>query len=126
MRPTLAAEELKRNLTQYLTTTFALADRPARESLERFLNDPANGTEGTQLSRLLSLGAFNLRTELRDTGHGRDRLGFAGTATLQLAGNAPAVSRKAFGALARFAEYCGTGAQTTHGFGATIVTSADA
>jgi replicative superfamily II helicase len=43
MRPTLAAEELKRNLTQYLTTTFALADRPARESLERFLNDPANG-----------------------------------------------------------------------------------
>ena len=43
MRPTLAAEELKRNLTQYLTTTFALADRPARESLERFLNDPASG-----------------------------------------------------------------------------------
>ncbi|MGH3282816.1 MAG: hypothetical protein ACRDNW_27325, partial [Trebonia sp.] len=43
MRPTLAAEELKRNLTQYLTTTFALADRPARDSLERFLNDPATG-----------------------------------------------------------------------------------
>ena len=43
MKPTLAAEELKRNLTQYLTTTFALADRPARESLERFLNDPASG-----------------------------------------------------------------------------------
>ena len=43
MRPTLAAEELKRNLTQYLTTTFALADQPAREGLERFLNDPAAG-----------------------------------------------------------------------------------
>ena len=43
MRPTLAAEELKRNLTQYLTTTFALADRPAREGLERFLNDPRAG-----------------------------------------------------------------------------------
>ena len=43
MRPTLAAEELKRNLTQYLTTTFALADRPAREGLERFLNDAAQG-----------------------------------------------------------------------------------
>lgn len=43
MRPTLAAEELKRNLTQYLTTTFALADRPAREGLERFLNDPVQG-----------------------------------------------------------------------------------
>jgi hypothetical protein len=82
--------------------------------------------EGTQLSRLLSLGAFNLRTESRGTGHGRDRLGFVGTATLQLARNAPAASRKAFGALARFAEYCGTGAQTTHGFGATTVTSPDA
>ena len=43
MRPTLAAEELKRNLTQYLTTTFALADQPAREGLERFLNDPRQG-----------------------------------------------------------------------------------
>jgi ATP-dependent helicase YprA (DUF1998 family) len=43
VRPTLAAEELKRNLTQYLTTTFALADRPARDGLERFLNDPAQG-----------------------------------------------------------------------------------
>jgi replicative superfamily II helicase len=43
MRPTLAAEELKRNLTQYLTTTFALADRPAQEGLERFLNDDARG-----------------------------------------------------------------------------------
>jgi DNA-binding CsgD family transcriptional regulator len=43
VRPTLAAEELKRNLAQYLTTTFALADRPARDGLERFLNDPAQG-----------------------------------------------------------------------------------
>jgi replicative superfamily II helicase len=43
VRPTLAAEELKRNLTQYLTTTFALADQPAREGLKRFLNDPAQG-----------------------------------------------------------------------------------
>ena len=43
MRPTLAAEELQRNLTQYLTTTFALADQPAREGLERFLNDPRQG-----------------------------------------------------------------------------------
>ena len=39
----MAAEELKRNLTQYLTTTFALADQPAREGLERFLNDPRQG-----------------------------------------------------------------------------------
>ena len=37
MRPTLAAEELKTNLTQYLSTTFALADLPVREGLEKFL-----------------------------------------------------------------------------------------
>ena len=43
MRPTLAAEELRQNLTQYLTTTFALADQPARDGLERFLNDPSEG-----------------------------------------------------------------------------------
>ena len=43
MKPTLAAEELQTNLTQYLSTTFALADPPVRESLEKFLNHPVNG-----------------------------------------------------------------------------------
>ncbi|HEX3964819.1 MAG TPA: DEAD/DEAH box helicase [Trebonia sp.] len=43
MRPTLAAEELKRNITQYLSTTFALADQPVRDGLERFLNHPDHG-----------------------------------------------------------------------------------
>jgi ATP-dependent helicase YprA (DUF1998 family) len=43
VRPTLAAEELKTNLTQYLSTTFALADPPVRETLQKFLNHPANG-----------------------------------------------------------------------------------
>ena len=43
VRPTLAAEELKRNLTQFLSTTFALADRPVREGPERFLNHPDRG-----------------------------------------------------------------------------------
>jgi hypothetical protein len=43
MKPTLAAEELQRNLTHYLTTTFALADEPAREGLERFPNHPTQG-----------------------------------------------------------------------------------
>jgi hypothetical protein len=42
VRPTLAGEELKTNLTQYLSTTFALADPPVREALEKFLNHPAN------------------------------------------------------------------------------------
>jgi hypothetical protein len=43
VRPTLAAEELKRNLTQYLSTTFALADQPVRDGLDRFLNHPDHG-----------------------------------------------------------------------------------
>ena len=43
MRPTLAAEELKTNLTQYLSTTFALADPPVRDALEKFLNHPMSG-----------------------------------------------------------------------------------
>jgi CRISPR/Cas system endoribonuclease Cas6 (RAMP superfamily) len=44
------------------------------------------------------------------------------TATLRLETGAPPPVRHAFGALACFAEYCGTGAQVTHGFGATKVT----
>jgi ATP-dependent helicase YprA (DUF1998 family) len=43
VRPTLAAEELSANLTQYLSTTFALADPPVREALETFLNHSVNG-----------------------------------------------------------------------------------
>lgn len=43
MQPTLAAEEVRRNLTQYLTTTFALADAETREGLDRFLNHSAHG-----------------------------------------------------------------------------------
>lgn len=43
MKPTLAAEELRENLTQYLSTTFALSDPSAREALERFLNHPEQG-----------------------------------------------------------------------------------
>jgi ATP-dependent helicase YprA (DUF1998 family) len=43
VRPTLAAEELKTNLTQYLSTTFALADPPVREALEKFLNHSEDG-----------------------------------------------------------------------------------
>lgn len=84
-----------------------------------------NDDEWTATRQLLELAAFDLRTERRDTGHGRDRAGFTGTARLRLAGNACAAARKIFGTLARFAEYCGTGAQTTHGFGATAMTGAD-
>jgi CRISPR-associated endoribonuclease Cas6 len=71
--------------------------------------------------RALGLAAFDLQTETRDSGHGRDRAGFTGTATLRLARTAPASARQILGTLARFAGYCGTGAQTTHGFGATTL-----
>ncbi|MFV2197729.1 DEAD/DEAH box helicase [Nocardiopsis sp. LOL_012] len=43
MQPTLAAAEVRRNITQYLSTTFALADEPVREGLDSFFNDPVQG-----------------------------------------------------------------------------------
>jgi CRISPR-associated endoribonuclease Cas6 len=73
--------------------------------------------------RAFHLAAFDLRTESQDSGHGRDRAGFIGSATLQLDRNAPPSARAMLGTLARFAEYCGTGAQTTHGFGATMLSA---
>ena len=77
--------------------------------------------EWTQTHRLLRLDSFSLCTSTRDYGHGRDRTGFTGTATLRLARNAPMAARQILGTLARFAEFCGTGARTTHGFGVTAV-----
>jgi CRISPR-associated endoribonuclease Cas6 len=69
----------------------------------------------------VTLMAFELCTQPRATGHGRTQTGFAGTMTLRLDNDCPAGVNRAFSALARFAEFCGTGAQTTHGFGATAV-----
>ncbi|MGA5648501.1 DEAD/DEAH box helicase [Streptomyces seoulensis] len=43
MKPTLAAAQLRGSLTQYLTTTYALADEDTRMALERFLGDPETG-----------------------------------------------------------------------------------
>ncbi len=73
--------------------------------------------------RAVRLAAFDLRTVPYDTGHGRDRAGFTGSATLRLDRDAAPSAGAVLGTLARFAEYCGTGAQTTHGFGATTVSS---
>lgn len=69
----------------------------------------------------LHVTGSGLRTEPRDTGY-RQQDGLVGTMTLRLETGADAAVRAAFGALARFAEYCGTGAQVTHGFGATQTT----
>ncbi len=76
----------------------------------------------------LHITGSGLRAETRDTGYlatgGRYRQqpGLTGTATLRLESEAPDEARRALRALARFAEYCGTGAQVTHGFGATTTT----
>ncbi|MCO8271803.1 DEAD/DEAH box helicase [Actinoplanes sp. TRM 88003] len=43
MRPTVAADSLRRNLTQYLTTTFGLSEMLMRYGLERFLSHPEQG-----------------------------------------------------------------------------------
>lgn len=70
---------------------------------------------------LLELASFNLRTQPRDTGHGRNRLGFTGTAELKLSKTASPTARTLLATLSRFAEFSGTGAQTTHGFGTTTL-----
>jgi CRISPR-associated endoribonuclease Cas6 len=71
--------------------------------------------------RMLRLAEFSLRTQQRDSGRGYDRAGITGSATLRLAKEASGVARNVLGRLARYAEFCGTGAQTTHGFGATVL-----
>ncbi|MGH3342753.1 MAG: CRISPR system precrRNA processing endoribonuclease RAMP protein Cas6 [Carbonactinosporaceae bacterium] len=71
------------------------------------------------LARRAAFADFNLTTARMDTGHGRERTGFVGTAILRLSRDATQEERTAFSALVRFAPYAGTGGQTTHGFGAT-------
>lgn len=66
------------------------------------------------------LATFDLRTERRAFGR-HDRTGFTRSATLRLAGTPQGQPRVAFGTLERFAEYCGTGAQTAHGFDASTL-----
>ncbi|MFG3290152.1 DEAD/DEAH box helicase [Streptomyces sp. NPDC048179] len=43
MRPTLAADQVRASLSQYLSTTYALADESTRRALEQFLGDPDDG-----------------------------------------------------------------------------------
>jgi CRISPR-associated endoribonuclease Cas6 len=76
-----------------------------------------------QAHRAILLAEFDLRTEPQDSGRGRQRAGFTGSATLRVGKDASAAVRSVFGTLVRFAEFCGTGAQTTHGFGATAVST---
>jgi len=81
--------------------------------------------EWRDIHRAARLTTFHLRTVTMDSGRGYARSGFAGTATLRLAKEATTESVARFATLARFAEFCGTGAQTTHGFGATTFGTTD-
>ena len=80
-----------------------------------------NDEETQDLYGALGLSAFDLHTETRDSGHGKHRVGFTGQATLALTRDSTTSARQLLATLSRFAEYAGTGAQTTHGFGATTV-----
>ena len=100
-------------------------------SWRRRWNSSLNGADSLALDegtwrdahRAIRLATFDLCTESHDAGYGRDRAGFTGSATLRVDKNAAPSAKIILGTLARFAEYCGTGAQTTHGFGATRVSS---
>lgn len=41
--PTFQAANIRRSLSEYLTTTFSLADRAAQQALDDFLTDPSSG-----------------------------------------------------------------------------------
>jgi ATP-dependent helicase YprA (DUF1998 family)/Zn-finger nucleic acid-binding protein len=65
MLPSLAAEDLRRALAAYLTTSFALADDDVREELEAFLERPE--------SRLFRGPYLRVRTPFRDAPPGWER-----------------------------------------------------
>ena len=81
-----------------------------------------NDDQWRTINQAIRLSEFDLRTQRRDTGHSREQPGFTGTATLRIDKTATPETRAQFTALASFADFSGTGAQTTHGFGATSVT----
>ncbi len=76
-----------------------------------------------EINKTVELAGYELRTVPMDTGYGREQSGFTGSVMLRLDRKATTAAWSAFSALVRFAEFCGTGAQTTHGFGATRLTS---
>ncbi|MGW0084534.1 CRISPR system precrRNA processing endoribonuclease RAMP protein Cas6 [Streptomyces sp. NPDC003393] len=72
-----------------------------------------------ELQPCLRVKHVHLTTTHRDSGYEYDRAGFTGNVTLALTRTATSPTRQLFAALIHFAPYAGTGAATTHGFGAT-------
>ncbi len=72
------------------------------------------------LRRALRTDTAEVQTSSRPSGYDRDRKGFTGTLGLYLSKKrSTEETRRHFAALTHFAPYAGTGAGTTHGFGAT-------
>ncbi|MGJ3558965.1 type III-B CRISPR module RAMP protein Cmr1 [Streptomyces sp. INA 01156] len=78
-----------------------------------------DGTDLAGLQATVRVADLSLTTATRDSGYGRRRTGFIGSLTLYLARGASTQNQHLFSTLMRFAPYAGTGAGTTHGFGAT-------
>jgi hypothetical protein len=77
---------------------------------------------GREVNRAVEFVSYELRTIKREGLHGDSIAGFIGEVALALRPGASPQVRTVFGTLLRFANYCGTGKGTTHGFGATAVT----
>ncbi|MBA9007286.1 CRISPR system precrRNA processing endoribonuclease RAMP protein Cas6 [Thermomonospora cellulosilytica] len=73
------------------------------------------------LHRTVELVSYELSTTRHDGGHGHLVTGFTGRMTLAPAPGTPPDHQTTLTALLRFAPYSGTGARTTHGFGATAL-----
>lgn len=76
---------------------------------------------GRELQQAAEFRSYELHTRQQDGGHGHPVTGFTGRISLGMPAGTPTETMSAFGALLRFAPYTGTGARTTHGFGATSV-----
>ena len=74
MRPTIAADTLRRTLTQYLTTTFGLAEEGVRQGLEGFLTHPEQGIFRGPYLRIRTPFRPAERRLAASTGLGPDRL----------------------------------------------------
>lgn len=62
--PSIQADEVRDGIVEYLTTTFALADRGARQALNEFLGDPQNGIfKGPYVRLRLPFGAASAGAE---------------------------------------------------------------
>jgi CRISPR-associated endoribonuclease Cas6 len=106
--PVLLVRSLLARWNAHAPTALQVADDDARALVSAvFLDEVSGATERVELGSSLR------------------QVGFVGEAELRLLRSAPQAAGEVFGALMRFAELAGVGAQTTCGFGAVEVTLPD-